>query len=49
LNKSEAKKFSAIDQLASPDNNIGNVMASEQGTTATKGSSTNANESGKTV
>ena len=49
LNKSEAKKSSALDQLASPENFTA-IIQGEQGTGPTTGSSgLTANESGKTV
>ena len=48
LNKSEAKKFAALDSLASPGN-FDPAGLSEQGTGITKGSTGLTNESGKTV
>ena len=48
LNKSEAKKFAALDTLTSPGN-FDPASLSEQGTGITKASAGLTNESGKTV
>ena len=49
LNKSEAKKFAALDSLTSPENLNSAAGLSEQVTGATKGSSGLTNDSGQTV